>query len=72
MAGDSGSNLLLSLAPNTITGLTIETPAPEFAVVAGTTNATANDTLVLTATFTNDGVVYTTTVNIAVQEFQLP
>ena len=68
----SGSNLLLSLAPNTITGLTIETPAPEFAVVAGTTNATANDTLVLTATFTNDGVVYTTTVNIAVQEFQLP
>ena len=68
----SGANLTLSLAPNTITGLTIETPAPEFAVVAGTTNATNSDTLVLTATFTSNGVVYTATVNIAVQEANLP
>ena len=66
----SGSNLALSLAPNTITGLTIETPAPEFAIVAGTTNATANDTLVLSATFISNGVVYNATVNIAVQDFQ--
>lgn len=68
----SGANLVLSLSPNTITGLTIETPAPEFAVVAGTTNATNNDTLVLTATFTSNGVVYTATVNIAVQAANLP